>query len=126
MKTTLALFVEDIEQIDISTVEKIKGFLSEDYDDFCIMSDNNDIFDAKFPVVLGIYLKFFKGDVVFLEPESYIKRSEDLIANQVFLYADIDKVLSSGLSRKSLKDTKLITCTNNTLNIEAINNVTIQ
>jgi len=125
MTNTLAIYIEDISKIDISIIKNIKNFMSTEYEDFCIISDNNDIFGQQYPVILSIYLKFFKGDIIFIEPECCIQKLDSLIANQVFLYADMGVLLDSGISRKNLKNLKLITYTNNVLNIEVINNVTV-
>lgn len=125
MTNTLAIYIEDMSRVDMSVIKNIKNFMSTEYEDFCIISDNNDIFDQQYPVILSIYLQFFRGDIVFIEPECCIQKLDSLIANQVFLYADIDTVLGSGISRKNLKNIKLLTYTNNVLNIEVINNVTV-
>lgn len=120
MKNTLAIFIDDTENTSIDIIEQIKNLIGSDYDDFCIICDNNNIFDAKYPVILSIYLKFFKGSIVFMDPKSYTRRLDQLIAKQIFLYSELNSIIDSGLNRKNLKDVKFITQSAGSLNIEDV------
>lgn len=126
MDKTLAIYIDGLGSVDTNILKAIRTFFRNDYDDFCIISDNNDGISSDYGMVLPIYAKFFRGDIVILDPLLFIKIKDDLIANQIFLYGTLSSLLDANISKKQLENIKILTLNNNTIDIEVIENVKLQ
>ena len=113
---TLAIFV-DIND-DINIVPHINNYFKYQYDDFVIISDQTDKMGTEYAIIPSIYLKFFQHSVVFLSPQTFLEK-EYVLANEIFICASVDDLLSCFINKQRLRNIKLISIKNE--KIEVIN-----
>jgi hypothetical protein len=98
----------------INNISLIKQYLKKDYEDFIVFSNEHLILDKEYAVLPTIYLKFFKGDVVFFDPYDYLEKN-DILANKKYLAISSEDLLQSKVSVKDLKEVTLLELKNNSI-----------
>lgn len=84
---SLAIFVSDLNQIElVDTAQKTYDF----YDDIFIVSDKA-LFMYNVSIIPLYYIKFFKGDIVFLAVDDYLKYRDYFTPEQTCLITKKDQ-----------------------------------
>lgn len=78
---SLAIFVSDFKQIELIEAAR-KAY--DSYDDIFIVSDKS-LFLYNAAIIPLYYIKFFKGDIVFLSTDDYLKHRDYFSPEQTCL-----------------------------------------
>lgn len=116
------IFVEDHEEETSANIDIIIGFFKKDYDDIGIITNNNNQISSKYATIPSIYLRFFKGDVVFLSLSSYLE-NENILANNIYIKTDINEIISNNITRSRIGSAKIISI--NEFNLEVTEYATV-
>jgi len=104
-KKTLAIFISSTDAIN--NIDIIYNFMHQDYDDFVIISDDNDHIDNKYAVIPSIHLKFFHGSVVFLSARSYLEKNR-ILSDNIYVVTSLDEIINNHISKNRLSGIKVI------------------
>jgi hypothetical protein len=118
----LMLFIDSYQEDMKEDIDLIISSMKKDYDDIGIICDDNSDISSKYATIPSIYLRFFKGDVVFLSLSSYLEH-ENILADNIFIKTTIDELLSSNVTRAKIGSSKIISI--NDFNLEVIDYATI-
>jgi hypothetical protein len=107
LSKTLAIFLSDDDFDKISQIKNIYRFFKNEYGDIFIISNENENIDKEYAVIPSIYLKFFRGDLVFSSIKSYFS-NENVLANNIYVFASIKELLSNHIHKNRLNNVKIL------------------
>jgi hypothetical protein len=107
LSKTLAMFLSDDDFDKIGQIKHIYNFFKNEYDDIFVISNENENIDQEYAVVPSIYLKFFRGDLVFSSFKSYFS-NEDVLANNIYVCASIKELVSNHIHKNRLNNVKIL------------------
>jgi hypothetical protein len=113
---TLAIFIDDNNNIDNKLIQNIFSNFANDYKDFVIIADSSTNISNIFAIIPSIYLKFFRGDVVFMSISSYLY-NEDILANQIYVYASAHDLIENSVPKNRLNNVKILSIQNSSLEV---------
>jgi|694.fasta_scaffold07784_10 hypothetical protein len=103
---TLAVYLDN----DLSGdhyLDILYNYFKNSYEDFVVISDENSLIKSTYAVIPSLYLKFFKGDVIFMSAATFLEK-EDILANKIYLCASINELLDNNICKSRLKNVTLI------------------
>jgi aromatic ring-opening dioxygenase LigB subunit len=115
---TIAVFTSPSDNYDKKKLDTIYSFFKDQYDDFVVISDETTDIENKYAVIPSIYLKFFKGDVVFASVTSYLKNNT-ILANTIYVDTTTDELISQHIPKNRLKNINVLSLQDS--KIEVIN-----
>lgn len=116
------LFIDSYQEDMKENIDLIISSMKKDYDDIGIICDDSSNISSRYATIPSIYLRFFKGDVVFLSLSSYLEH-ENILADNIFIKTTIDELLSSNVTRAKIGSSKIISIKD--FNLEVIDYATI-
>jgi hypothetical protein len=110
LSKTIAIFINSNDSIE--HIKLLYDFFHKDYDDFVIVTDNNDKIDTSYAVIPSIYLKFFQGSIVFLSAQSYLEKN-NILSDNIYITTSIEEILNNNIPKSRLSGVNIITIQNN-------------
>jgi hypothetical protein len=107
LSKTLAIFLSDDDFDRKHQIKYIYKFFKNEYDDIFIISNENENIDKEYAVVPSIYLKFFRGDVVFSSIKGYFS-NEDILANNIYVCSSIKELVSNHIHKNRINNVKIL------------------
>lgn len=107
-KNTLAIFTNQNDDDHVNHINTIYDFFKDQYEDFVVISDENDLINQHYAVIPSIHLKFFQGTVVFLSINTYLEKN-DILANDIYVLTSTQDILSNHVPKNRLNDIKVLT-----------------
>lgn len=96
-------------------ISELKNFLFDQqfYDDVFICSDILQGIDTSWATIHPFYLKFFKGDILFLSLEDYVEYRDLIIGNPIVYVESSRNNLSIPMDRSMFQNCRFIAKNNN-------------
>lgn len=116
LSKTLAIFIGDQDSETLKNVNTIYDFLKKEYDDFVIITNENNGINYEHAIIPSIYLKFFRGDVVFMSISTYLCNQE-ILANNIYVCASLEDFLSNNVPKNRLGNAKILTIENSKIKV---------
>jgi hypothetical protein len=111
---TIAIFINDNDIIEAIPV--LYDFFHKDYEDFVIVSNENNKIKTQYAVIPSIHLKFLKASIVFLSAKSYLEK-QDILSNDIYVLTSVDEMLSNNIPKNRLSGIKIITLEDKTIEV---------
>jgi hypothetical protein len=111
---TIAIFINDNDSIEAISV--LYDFFHKDYEDFVIVSNENNKIKTQYAVIPSIHLKFLKASIVFLSAKSYLEK-QDILSNDIYVLTSVDEMLSNNIPKNRLSGIKIITLEDKTIEV---------
>lgn len=115
-KSSLGIFLD--QDTEDPNLDLYKVFFKDTYDDIVIISDSIMNTKPNWAMVSSYYLRFFPGAILFTDIGSYMAHKDMLLSKDIYLYSSPQDLLSNNVSLNMLKNTKLVTINNNTIEIK--------
>lgn len=115
-KKTLAIFINENDDEYINYVDTIYNFFQDQYEDFVIISDENDSIKSNYAVIPSIHLKFFQGTVVFLSVKTHLEKN-DILADEIYVVTSVGDIIANHIPKNRLNNIKILSIQNNKIEV---------